>query len=120
MERKWKILPSLASQATSKGSTKSLVWERSWEDRYSSPGAPVRKRGKNGKYVIREPSPGHIFLKGAGASPLGDRPFLDRMNLETGAKERLWRCVAPKEGDLPSPEQTDPLSPSEVGEKRLL
>ena len=119
MERKWKILPSLASQATSKGSTKSLVWERSWEDRYSSPGAPVRKRGKNGKYVIREPSPGHIFLKGAGASPLGDRPFLDRMNLETGAKERLWRCVAPKEGDLPSPEQTDPLSPSEVGGRTI-
>ena len=104
MERKWKMMPA---------ATKSLVWERSWEDRYSSPGAPVRKRGKNGQYFVHEPTPGTIFLKGAGASPLGDRPFLDRMNLETGAKERLWRCKAPKEGDIP--ESDDPLAPSEVG-----
>ena len=50
-----------------------------------------------------------------GASPVGDRPFLDKLNLETGAKERLWRCKAPKEGELPDPAQDDPLAPSEVG-----
>ncbi len=109
MERKWKLLSD---------KTKSLVWERSWEDRYNSPGAPVRKRGKNGQYFVHEPTPGTIFLKGAGASPVGDRPFLDRMNLETGVKERLWRCKAPKEGDLPDPNE-NPSAPSEVGGKTV-
>jgi hypothetical protein len=119
MERKWKFLPSSTSPAAGNEFARSLVWERSWEDRYSSPGAPVYKRGKNGKYFVREPTPGTIFLKGAGASPLGDRPFLDRMNLETGAKERLWRCKAPKEGDLPDPAEADPLAPSEVGGRAI-
>jgi len=107
MERKWKI---------SIDSSKKLVWERTWEDRYNSPGVPIHKRGANGKYFIREPSPGTIYLKGAGASPLGDRPFLDRMNLDTSTKERVWRCKAPKEGDIPNP-TTNPLAPSEVGGK---
>lgn len=115
MERKWKFLPSSKSSAAL---TQSLLWERSWEDQYTSPGTPLRKRGKNNQYFVREPTPGTIFLRGAGASPLGNRPFLDKMNLETGAKERLWRCKAPKEGDLPDPEQDDPLAPSEVGGRR--
>ena len=33
-----------------------------------------------------------IFLSGAGASDQGDRPFLDRYNIETGESERLWRA----------------------------
>ena len=119
MERKWKLVSRSTSSDPSFEFTRSLLWERSWEDRYSSPGAPVSKRGKNGQYFVREPTPGTIFLKGAGASPLGDRPFLDRLNLETGAKERLWRCKAPKEGDVPDPEQGDPLAPSEVGGLRI-
>ena len=34
-----------------------------------------------------------IYLSGAGASPKGDRPFLDKMNLKTGEKVRLFQCV---------------------------
>src|SRR2546430_17504061 len=29
---------------------------------------------------------------GAGASPKGERPFLDRLNLKTKRSERLWRA----------------------------
>lgn len=108
MERKWKLVP---------GTEKTLVWESSWEDRHSSPGAPVYKRNRSGKYVVREATPGTIYLKGAGASPLGDRPFLDRMHLESGAKERLWRCKAPTEGALPDPQHEEvggtPLAPAD-------
>jgi len=113
MERKWKLLSSPATSSRIPKKKKSLVWERSWEDRYSNPGVPVRKRSSNGKYFVCEPSPGYIFLKGSGASPLGDRPFLDKMNLESGVKQRLWRCKAPKEGNIPSTE--DPLAQTEVG-----
>ncbi|OEU08845.1 alpha/beta-hydrolase [Fragilariopsis cylindrus CCMP1102] len=92
MERKWKL------SSNGETSTKTILWERSWEDRYNSPGSPVRRLGKNGKYFLREKKPGQIFLKGAGASSLGDRPFLDTLNLDTGTKERLWR-VKPDERD---------------------
>jgi dipeptidyl aminopeptidase/acylaminoacyl peptidase len=34
----------------------------------------------------------NIFLTGAGASPQGDHPFLDRFNLATQKAERLFRC----------------------------
>ena len=33
-----------------------------------------------------------IFLAGRGASPEGDRPFLDRLDLETRKSDRLFRC----------------------------
>src|SRR5262249_58718934 len=33
-----------------------------------------------------------IFLAGPGASPRGDRPFLDRFNLKTQKATRLFRC----------------------------
>lgn len=79
---------------------KSLVWERNWQDRYASPGAPLTRTGTNGQPFLVEPKPGHIYLRGAGASPLGDRPFLDIRNLETSETHRLWRCKAPKEGVL--------------------
>ena len=32
-----------------------------------------------------------IYLNGQGASPDGDRPFLDRLNLRTFTTERLFR-----------------------------
>ncbi|MHC5114620.1 MAG: alpha/beta hydrolase family protein [Planctomycetota bacterium] len=35
---------------------------------------------------------GSIWLAGSGASPEGDRPFLDRMNLATLETQRLWQC----------------------------
>ncbi len=35
-----------------------------------------------------------IYLAGDGASPEGDRPFLDRLNLKTLASERLFRSDA--------------------------
>jgi dipeptidyl aminopeptidase/acylaminoacyl peptidase len=33
-----------------------------------------------------------VFFAGQGATPQGDRPFLDRVNLKTGEKERLFRA----------------------------
>jgi dipeptidyl aminopeptidase/acylaminoacyl peptidase len=44
----------------------------------------------NGALVLRE-NGGSIFLSGVGSSPEGDRPFLDRMSLDTLKTERLFR-----------------------------
>jgi hypothetical protein len=97
MERKWILETS---------GQKRLLWERSWEDRYNSPGSPMTRRGVNGQYFIVQPTPTSIYLQGAGASPLGDRPFMDRLDFDISGestattKTRLWRCKAPVDGAL--------------------
>jgi dipeptidyl aminopeptidase/acylaminoacyl peptidase len=63
------------------------VWDRKQQDSYSNPGAPVFRPGKR---VVLQAGDG-IYLSGTGASPEGNRPFLDRLNLKTLAAERLFR-----------------------------
>lgn len=77
--------------------TKCLVlWDRSYEDRYNDPGSPVQVHNESGEYVLMlSPDGGSIYLEGGGASPEGDRPFLDRYDLRTKTSERLWRSAAP-------------------------
>src|SRR5262249_19720470 len=67
-----------------------LLWDLSTDERYKNPGAPVRRRLPNGRSVVRQDGDS-IYLIGAGASPDGDRPFLDRLNLNTLKSERLFR-----------------------------
>ncbi|KAL3938686.1 MAG: hypothetical protein SGBAC_006459 [Bacillariaceae sp.] len=111
MERKWVVAVG--------GGKKQLLWERSWEDRYNSPGAPLTRRiGERNQYFVVQPTPNSLYLRGAGASSLGDRPFLDLLEFEaknneststsiststpiTTTKTRLWRCKAPVTGELP-------------------
>src|SRR5262249_58546640 len=68
-----------------------LIWDRSSQDRYNDPGSPVMKRLPNGQAVIHQ-NGDYIFLSGQGASPKGDRPFLDRFDLKTLKSERLFQC----------------------------
>lgn len=67
-----------------------LLWERSSEDRYGDPGTPVMT--PKGDRMVQQGD--WIYLRGAGASDEGDRPFLDRMNVTTGETERLFRSGA--------------------------
>ncbi len=73
-----------------------LVEDRSWQDRYNDPGTPVMHPGPYGNQVILTADGGNtIFHSGSGASPEGDRPFLDRVDLETGETTRLFHSEAP-------------------------
>ncbi len=73
-----------------------IVQDRSWQDRYTDPGQPLTHRNRYGREVILTADGGRtIFLNGEGASPEGDRPFLDKYDLETGKTERLFRSEAP-------------------------
>jgi dipeptidyl aminopeptidase/acylaminoacyl peptidase len=67
-----------------------LLWDLSTDERYANPGNPVMRRLPNGFSVIRMDGDS-IFLSGVGASPDGDRPFLDRLDLKTQKSERLFR-----------------------------
>jgi dipeptidyl aminopeptidase/acylaminoacyl peptidase len=68
-------------------STPRKIWERGQEDRYGDPGSPLRRPASSLILQVGD----NIYLTGAGASPKGDLPFLDRFSLTTLTSERLWR-----------------------------
>jgi dipeptidyl aminopeptidase/acylaminoacyl peptidase len=67
------------------------LFDLSMDEKYADPGAPVRRTLPTGGSVVRLEGDS-LFLDGDGASPGGDRPFLDRLDLKTLRTERLWRC----------------------------
>lgn len=67
-----------------------LIWDRSINEKYSHPGSPVMMHLSNGERVIQIDSDA-IYLSGQGSSPEGDRPFLDKLNLNTLETVRLFR-----------------------------
>jgi len=67
-----------------------LLWDLSTDERYADPGQPVGRQLTNGVWVVRQDG-GSIYLSGAGSSPDGDRPFLDRLDLNTQKSVRLFR-----------------------------
>lgn len=76
-----------------------VVWDdRSMRDRYGDPGRLATRSEATGHPLVRQDGD-WVYLIGAGASPAGERPFLDRRHLNTLATERLWQC---REGYLES------------------
>ena len=63
------------------------AWELLQEDRYRDPGAPVFRPASAKIMQVGDA----IYLSGPGASPKGDRPFLDRFNLRSLRAERVWQ-----------------------------
>jgi dipeptidyl aminopeptidase/acylaminoacyl peptidase len=73
---------------------KKVVFDYSTEDAYNDPGDVMMAANAFGRQtmIILNNS---IFLTGAGSAPQGDLPFLDRLDLTTLKKQRIWRCEAP-------------------------
>jgi len=67
------------------------IFDLSTRDRYNDPGSPVTTTHRNGEQVVLQDKE-WVYLQGSGASPLGDHPFLDRMNIRSLKKERLFQC----------------------------
>jgi dipeptidyl aminopeptidase/acylaminoacyl peptidase len=90
--RTWMIDPSAPN-----GGTPKLVWDRSTEDRYSDPGIwmYVRDPASDRFIPLRSSDGRYLYLRGNGASPEGDKPFLDRFDLTTAKAGRLWQSAAP-------------------------
>ncbi|MBN2608039.1 MAG: S9 family peptidase [Candidatus Fermentibacteraceae bacterium] len=77
-------------------SSPALLFDHSWEDRYGDPGTPItRPDRRGGDVLVTSPDGSSIYLQGDGASPEGDRPFLDRLNLSTMVTERLFQSSPP-------------------------
>jgi dipeptidyl aminopeptidase/acylaminoacyl peptidase len=67
-----------------------LIWDLSTDERYKDPGYPVFRVLPNGFYVVRMDGDS-IYLRGIGGSPEGDRPFLDKFDVQSLKTERLFR-----------------------------
>jgi dipeptidyl aminopeptidase/acylaminoacyl peptidase len=90
--RTWLVNPNAPAEPAR------LLWDVSSQDRYSDPGSPLLRPLTNGFRVARVHD-GSLFLTGAGATPDGERPFLDTLNLATLRSERIFQS---DEGGLES------------------
>ena len=88
------------------GAAPRQLWDRRQDAAYENPGGPVMRRDSGGGgfgggggfdgggagLIVQTGD--SIYLTGAGSSPEGDRPFIDRLNLKTLVTERLFRSEA--------------------------
>lgn len=78
------------------GSAPRLLVDRTYDDRYGDPGSPVTTTNAAGRNVLMfTPDGRSIWLEGDGASPKGNYPFLDRMEIASGRTTRVWRAEDP-------------------------
>ena len=88
--RQWRIAPD------EPGSAPELLFERSTEDRYGDPGSPLTVVSPSGYSVLMTTQDGEgLYLAGNGASPEGDRPFVDRFDLGSKEATRLFHSQPP-------------------------
>ncbi|MGH8077100.1 MAG: alpha/beta hydrolase family protein, partial [Lysobacter sp.] len=86
--KQWRVAPDQLERAPE------LIHAGSSEDRYNDPGSPLSVLDASGNPRLLIASDGDsIFLDGAGASPEGDRPFVDRFNLRDRTKTRLFHSA---------------------------
>jgi dipeptidyl aminopeptidase/acylaminoacyl peptidase len=102
-ERKWRrtfIAPTTALFAAVEPK---LLFERSVQDRYGDPGTPLGRMLQSGHRVLRtagDPAGNVLWLSGPGASPKGDRPFLDKFDVGTGKATRVFQSAADRYEDV--------------------
>jgi dipeptidyl aminopeptidase/acylaminoacyl peptidase len=76
--------------------TRNIIYDRSFEDRYNDPGRFQTVSNASGQQVLLTDRRGRkLYLFGQGASPEGNRPFVDEYDIRSGQTTRLWRSEAP-------------------------
>ena len=73
-----------------KGTQSKPLFEFSQRERFRHPGSPLMRVLPNGHSVVQTLN-GDLLLSGPGASPKGDRPFLDRFSLRDLSVQRLFQ-----------------------------
>ncbi|MFZ6861988.1 prolyl oligopeptidase family serine peptidase [Undibacterium sp. Ji67W] len=88
--RTWRIRPGVTDAKPE------LLFSRKTEDQYANQGNPVVELNQYGAPTLKTtPDEKAIFLAGLGASPEGERPFLDKYDLTTKQSVHLFRSQAP-------------------------
>jgi dipeptidyl aminopeptidase/acylaminoacyl peptidase len=72
------------------------VFDMLTEERYNNPGTFIETTNKNGQSVVLQSADGQfVYLRGQGATPEGDRPFLRRMSIASLETLELFRSADP-------------------------
>ncbi|WP_117883787.1 alpha/beta hydrolase family protein [Aureibaculum luteum] len=79
--------PSDASQQSE------IIEDRNYQDVYSNPGRFVTKRNEMGKSIVAVDKNNNSYLIGDGYSDKGQFPFVDKLNLKTKKKERVYQSA---------------------------
>jgi dipeptidyl aminopeptidase/acylaminoacyl peptidase len=87
-DRRWSTTYRLDLQAPT---SKTILFDRSMRDDYNNPGNPVYTRLPSGDRVLRQDGD-WAWFSAPGASPKGDFPRLDKINLKTGQKQTVFQC----------------------------
>ncbi len=72
-----------------------LLIDRSTDDAYNDPGTPMTEKNNFGRNTIKVINGTKIVMRGNGASPKGDLPFLNTFDIYTKETKQLWRCEEP-------------------------
>src|SRR5262249_20788164 len=88
-DRRWRRTAQM--DLTRPEQSRRALLDLSVDDAYNNPGSPLTITRPDGVTTILQDGDS-IYLAGAGAAPEGARPFLDKMNIKTREKTRLFRC----------------------------
>jgi dipeptidyl aminopeptidase/acylaminoacyl peptidase len=77
------------------GAEPQILSDRSYQDRYGDPGNFATMRNSLQESVLALDNRGHAFLLGDGYTEEGQFPFVDRLDLKTGEKFRLYESRIP-------------------------
>lgn len=70
-----------------------VLFDHSADEAYADPGSPLHCVHPDGRRTVLQHG-SMIYLRGDGATPSGDQPFVDRLDLETSQSERLFQSPA--------------------------
>ncbi len=89
-DRRWRTTAWV--DLTKPDDSRKVLFDLSINDAYKDPGTPLTVTSPDGVTTILRDGDS-IYLHGQGARPAGSRPFLDKMDLKTGQKTRLFECA---------------------------
>ena len=69
-----------------------IINDRNYQDVYSDPGTFMTERNNYNRSVLKLHS-GSAFLKGAGFTSEGQFPFIDKVNIESFSKKRVYQST---------------------------
>lgn len=93
---RWNKTRRTRTWRTRAGASPELVFDLSSEDRYAAPGSFLTVPSTFGSVLQTSTDGKSLYLAGLGASPEGDRPFVDRFDPATKKTTRLFHSTAPR------------------------
>ena len=89
-ERTSRVVRTMEIDLDRPGSEAKVIISRNERDEYKNPGTPLSKTNPDGRRQIMQVGD-EILMSGTGASPTGDHPFIDKLNLATGRSTRMYQ-----------------------------